>query len=141
MQRIPLDEVKKLEEIQPSIEAEIKEIIKLIEELDMKRLEKKIREVYDLNRTRAKEVVQATLVSFTDDATKVMKEKETLVVKHGDNFYIDLNTNRFITQIWRGDLYDAEGLEGVKLFLEDLQRQKEILKSGRELVKYAKKFV
>jgi len=80
-------------------------------------------ELNDIDKDRALEVLQDISLEWIHDAEKVKKEINRFVVVSGETYSLNIDECPYFAQVWSGDFYDKEELEGLKALYDDLLNQ------------------
>jgi len=90
-------------------------------------LQEVIDECENLSTEDAIEHCKSVIVELTEDATRVKAELPGLIKSVDIKFEFDFSSRPLLYEVWSGDTYDKEGVEGLQALLSDLNEQKEKL--------------
>lgn len=95
----------------------------------------------DIPKKDALERLRTVSLTWTTDAETVLAELKLFVTSNGSG-KIKINDDPEkcprLTEAWRGDAYDVEGIEGLKELLKDLRSQSDLI-NREQLIELAAK--
>jgi len=117
-------------------------LMKVIEVEENEYVESLIAEVPDLQSSQALQTLQDIVLEWVKDAEPIRTEVDVFIVYDDNSFKFKINTQRcpVLSEVWNGDAYGDGGVDGLKIFRDELKKQLEEI-SEENLIKKAKELL
>lgn len=83
----------------------------------------------------AQNTLQDVCLEWVEDADKIRQEIYLFIIETEDGFRINTEGCPFLSEVWNGDAYDKQGIEGMRMLLADLAIQQQNINEESLLAK------
>ena|SRR5437868_5627122 len=113
-------------------------LMKGIDSEDSEYVKTLVEEIPDLQPSQALAILQEISLEWVIDAERAKEEIDSFVVYDDTSIVVNSDGCPILGEIWRGDAYDKAGIEGLKIFRDDLRatyegiNEETLMKTARE---------